>query len=125
MQDTVLGRTGRTHRADDVLQAYALARGSGIGYINMDPITGLPGNSAKGFRAFLEQVLDLGSENVTVCTLTLKGDSRLIEEGGGLPPGAAVADILNFAWVALRGAGQRPCYLYRQKYMPGSFKNVD
>ena len=114
----------RAHRADDILRAYALARESGIGCINMDLIAGLPGDSAEGFRASLEQVLDLGPENVTVHTLALKKGSRLMEEGGGLPSGAAVADMLDFAWAALRGAGQRPYYLYRQKYMSGSFENV-
>ena len=124
MQDAVLERMGRAHRADDILRAYALARESGIGCINMDLIAGLPGDSAEGFRASLEQVLDLGPENVTVHTLALKKGSRLMEEGGGLPSGAAVADMLDFAWAALRGAGQRPYYLYRQKYMSGSFENV-
>ena len=124
MQDAVLERMGRAHRADDILRAYALARESGMGCINMDLIAGLPGDSAEGFRASLEQVLDLGPENVTVHTLALKKGSRLMEEGGGLPSGAAVADMLDFAWAALRGAGQRPYYLYRQKYMSGSFENV-
>ena len=124
MQDAVLERMGRAHRADDILRAYALARESGIGCINMDLIAGLPGDSAEGFRASLEQVLALGPENVTVHTLALKKGSRLMEEGGGLPSGAAVADMLDFAWAALRAAGQRPYYLYRQKYMSGSFENV-
>ena len=124
MQDAVLERMGRANRADHILRAYALARESGIGCINMDLIAGLPGDSAEGFRASLEQVLDLGPENVTVHTLALKKGSRLMEEGGGLPSGAAVADMLDFAWAALRGAGQRPYYLYRQKYMSGSFENV-
>ena len=124
MQDAVLERMGRAHRADDILRAYALARESGIGCINMDLIAGLPGDSAEGFRASLEQVLDLGPENVTVHTLALKKGSRLMEEGGGLPSGAAVADMLDFAWAALRGAGQRPYYLYRQKNMSGNFENT-
>ena len=51
MQDAVLERMGRAHRADDILRAYALARESGIGCINMDLIAGLPGDSAEGFRA--------------------------------------------------------------------------
>ena len=72
MQDAVLERMGRAHRADDILRAYALARESGIGCINMDLIAGLPGDSAEGFRASLEQVLDLGPENVTVHTLALQ-----------------------------------------------------
>ena len=62
MQDAVLERMGRAHRADDILRAYALARESGIGCINMDLIAGLPGDSAEGFRASLEQVLDLGPD---------------------------------------------------------------
>ena len=32
--------------------------------------------------------------------------------------------MLDYAWAALRQAGQRPYYLYRQKYMSGSFENV-
>ena len=124
LEDQVLAAIGRKHSARDILDAYALARESGIGCINMDLIAGLPGDSAEGFRASLEQVLDLGPENVTVHTLALKKGSRLMEEGGGLPSGAAVADMLDFAWAALRGAGQRPYYLYRQKYMSGSFENV-
>ena len=63
MQDAVLERMGRAHRADDILRAYALARESGIGCINMDLIAGLPGDSAEGFRASLEQVLELIQES--------------------------------------------------------------
>ena len=83
---------------------------------------GIPGGVA-GFVP-LEEVLALRPENITVHTLAMKKGSRLMEEGGGLPSGAAVADMLDFAWAALRGAGQRPYYLYRQKYMSGSFENV-
>ena len=61
---------------------------------------------------------------MTVHTLALKKGSRLMEEGGGLPSGAAVADMLDFAWAALRAAGQRPYYLYRQKYMSGSLSLI-
>ena len=32
--------------------------------------------------------------------------------------------MLDYAWTALRRAGQIPYYLYRQKYMSGSFENV-
>ncbi|UQT49692.1 radical SAM protein [Flavonifractor plautii] len=86
MQDAVLERMGRAHRADDILRAYALARESGIGCINMDLIAGLPGDSAAGFRASLDAVLALAPENVTVHTLALKKGSRLMEEGAACPP---------------------------------------
>ena len=32
--------------------------------------------------------------------------------------------MLDYAWDALRQAGYAPYYLYRQKYMSGSFENV-
>ena len=66
----------------------------------------------------------LGPENITVHTLALKKGSRLMEEGGAIPSGEDVASMLDYAWSALREAGQVPYYLYRQKYMSGSFENV-
>lgn len=124
MQDPVLAAMGRAHRAEDILKAYALARDSGIPCINMDLIAGLPADSLDGFRSSLDQVLELGPENVTVHTLALKKGSRLMEEESAIPDDKAVADMLEYAWSALRAAGQIPYYLYRQKYMSGSFENV-
>ena len=90
----------------------------------MDLIAGLPGDSADGFRSSLDQVLSLAPENVTVHTLALKKGSRLMEGATPLPPGEDVAAMLDYAWAALRESGQIPYYLYRQKYMSGSFENV-
>ena len=124
MSDAVLAAMGRAHRAADILGAFALVRESGIGCVNMDLIAGLPGDSADGFRASLDQVLSLAPENVTVHTLALKKGSRLMEGATPLPPGEDVAAMLDYAWAALRDHGQIPYYLYRQKYMSGSFENV-
>ena len=124
MSDRVLSAMGRSHRAEDILRAYALVRESGIPCVNMDLIAGLPADSVEGFRSSLDQVLALGPENITVHTLALKKGSRLMEEGSSIPSGADVASMLDYAWSALRSAGQTPYYLYRQKYMSGSFENV-
>ena len=124
MSDAVLAAMGRAHRAADILGAFALVRESGIGCVNMDLIAGLPGDSADGFRASLDQVLSLAPENVTVHTLALKKGSHLMEGETPLPPGEDVAAMLDYAWRALRESGQIPYYLYRQKYMSGSFENV-
>ena len=124
MSDAVLAAMGRAHRAADILGAFALVRESGIGCVNMDLIAGLPGDSADGFRSSLDQVLALAPENVTVHTLALKKGSRLMEGETPLPPGEDVAAMLDYAWRALRDHGQVPYYLYRQKYMSGSFENV-
>ena len=124
MSDAVLAAMGRAHRAADILGAFALVRESGIGCVNMDLIAGLPGDSADGFRSSLDQVLSLAPENVTVHTLALKKGSRLMEGDTPLPAGEDVAAMLDYAWAALRESGQIPYYLYRQKYMSGSFENV-
>lgn len=124
MDDAVLRAMGRAHTAGEILAACDLVRASGIPCVNMDLIAGLPEDTLDGFCRSLDRVLALSPENVTVHTLALKKGSRLMEEGGRLPDGAAVAAMLDYAWSALREAGYRPYYLYRQKFMSGSFENV-
>lgn len=124
MHDHVLAAMGRAHTAADILRAYELVRDSGLGCVNMDLIAGLPKDSAEGFCSSLDQVLAMNPENVTVHTLALKKGSRLMLEGGGLPGDGAVAEMLDYAWSTLRAGGYAPYYLYRQKYMSGSFENV-
>ena len=128
MQDHVLAAMGRAHTAADILCAFELVRASGIPCVNMDLIAGLPQDTPAGFRASLDQVLALEPENVTVHTLALKKGSRLMGDGSGegpvLPTAEEVAEMLSYAWSALRAHGQVPYYLYRQKYMSGSFENV-
>ena len=124
MQDHVLAAMGRAHRAEDIRRAYAMARDSGIPCVNMDLIAGLPADSVDGFQSSLDQVLAMAPENITVHTLAMKKGSRLMEEGSAVPSDDDVAAMLEYAWSALRTAGQIPYYLYRQKYMSGSFENV-
>lgn len=124
MSDRVLETIGRSHRAEDIRRAYALARDVGVGAINMDLIAGLPADTPAGFQATLEEVIGLDPENITVHTLALKKGARLRQEDVPLPGGEDVARMLDFAWAALRQAGYRPYYLYRQKFMSGSFENV-
>ena len=124
MSDKVLRAMGRSHTAADILRAYELVQNSGIPCVNMDLIAGLPEDSRLGFRSTLDQVLAMGPANITVHTLALKKGSRLMTEGGRLPTAEDVAAMLDYAWTALREAGYAPYYLYRQKYMSGSFENV-
>jgi len=124
MEDHVLSAMGRSHTAADILRAYETARAAGFPAVNMDLIAGLPADSPAGFCRTLDAVLALAPENITVHTLALKKGSRLMEQGGSVPTGDAVAAMLDHAWAALRSAGYVPYYLYRQKYMSGSFENV-
>ncbi len=128
MQDSVLAAMGRAHTARDIVKAFELVRAVGIPCVNMDLIAGLPQDTPEGFCSSLDQVLALVPENVTVHTLALKKGSRLMgdgtSEGPVLPTAQAVEEMLSYAWTALRREDYRPYYLYRQKYMSGSFENV-
>ena len=124
MDDEVLRRMGRPHTGEDIHRAYDQVRTAGDFAVNMDLIAGLPGDTAEGFAKSLAEVMALGPENITVHTLALKKGAKLMEGPEGLPSDAAVEQMLDGAWAALRGAGYAPYYLYRQKYMSGSFENV-
>ncbi|MCI9289370.1 MAG: coproporphyrinogen dehydrogenase HemZ [Oscillospiraceae bacterium] len=124
MEDQVLRAMGRSHTAGEIVEAMALAGEHFGGLVNMDLIAGLPADTLAGFGRTLEKVLDMEPANITVHTLALKKGSRLTEEGGELCGPEAVENMLETASARLRGAGYAPYYLYRQKYMSGSFENV-
>lgn len=124
MIDGVLHACGRPHTAQDVRRAFGWARDAGFTDINMDLIAGLPTDSAAGFRQSLLDVLALSPSNVTVHTLALKKGADLFESRAGLPAEGEVARMVGFADQELRARSYRPYYLYRQKYMSGSFENV-
>lgn len=124
MSDQVLQAIGRRHTARDIREAFCTAREVDFACINMDLIAGLPQDSVEGFRDSLEEVLALRPENITVHTLAMKKGSRLMEEGGALPSGEETGRMVDLSLEALEGAGYRPYYLYRQKYMAGQQQNV-
>ncbi len=124
MDDRVLAAMGRAHTSAQIRDAMALARAQFGGLVNMDLIAGLPGDSPAGFRRSLDEVLSMAPANITVHTLALKKGARLMQERADLCPPQAVADMLAAGEDALRRAGYVPYYLYRQKYMSGSFENV-
>ena len=124
MEDRVLRAMGRSHTAGQIVEAMALAGERFGGLVNMDLIAGLPADTPEGFGRTLDRVLELSPANITVHTLALKKGARLMEEGGDLPAPGAVEAMLALAERRLRGAGYAPYYLYRQKYMSGSFENV-
>ena len=124
MNDAVLRCVGRCHTGAQTVLAFRQAREAGFEAINMDLIAGLPTDCPESFAASLGQVLALEPENVTVHTLALKKGADLYFSRMGLPDAGAVREMLDGAERALREKGYRPYYLYRQKYMSGSFENV-
>ena len=124
MVDSVLRACGRPHTAEDVLRAYYQAEAAGYKAINMDLIAGLPSDDLSGFRHSLDTVAALSPANITVHTLALKKGADLFEKREGLSSADAVTQMVDYANHTLRALGYKPYYLYRQKYMSGSFENV-
>ena len=124
MIDTVLRASGRPHRAEDVVRSYRQAVDAGYKAINMDLIAGLPTDTVDGFCRSLDEVAALNPANITVHTLALKKGADLFERRENLPSAEDVTAMVAYANETLRKLGYKPYYLYRQKYMSGSFENV-
>ena len=124
MNDETLRVIGRKHTAEDVRQAYAMARETGMDHINMDLIAGLPGEDTDMFAHTLREAEALRPESLTVHTLAIKRSSRMQQTGEGLPEGGMVSRMVDMARDCARFMGMRPYYLYRQKSMAGNLENV-
>lgn len=124
MSDSVLAAIGRRHSVEDIYKAMELVQSVGGFEVNMDLIAGLPGDNAEQLADSVRKLIAFAPENITVHTLALKKGSRLTVEGTALPGGDEVRAMLDAANALLRGDGFAPYYLYRQKFMSGSFENV-
>ncbi|MCI5484412.1 MAG: coproporphyrinogen dehydrogenase HemZ [Clostridiales bacterium] len=124
MEDSVLRACGRPHKAGDIVRAYHQAVAAGFDAINMDLIAGLPEDTVEGFCRSLDAVAALNPSNITVHTLALKKGADLFEKRGSLPTAEEVTEMVAYANKTLSALGYKPYYLYRQKYMSGSFENV-
>ena len=124
LEAQVLEAIGRHHSPEDIERAMELAVSMGFPHVNMDLIAGLPADTPEGFRRTLDRCMTFGADNITVHTLSLKKGSRILLEGLPIPKAEDVAAMLDYADPALRARGFQPYYLYRQKYMSGSFENV-
>ena len=124
LEAQVLEAIGRHHSPEDIERAMELAVSMGFPHVNMDLIAGLPADTPEGFRRTLDRCMTFGADNITVHTLSLKKGSRILLEGLPIPTAEDVAAMLDYADPTLRARGFQPYYLYRQKYMSGSFENV-
>ena len=124
MNDRTLQVIGRAHTAQQVRDAYTLAREEGIPHINMDVIAGLPGENEADFDRTLAEAVRLHPESLTVHTLAIKRSSRMSLENAPLPDGGMTARMVTRGLETARTLGMVPYYLYRQKYMAGNLENT-
>jgi len=124
MNDETLRIIGRAHTAQQVIDAYAMAREAGIHHINMDVIAGLPGETVADFARTMEYAKQLRPESLTVHTLAIKRSTRLHFENYRFPTGVEAAQMVQLGLQTARELGLQPYYLYRQKNMAGNQENV-
>ena len=124
MNDKTLRVIGRAHTAQQVEEAYAMARTANIHHINMDVIAGLPGENIDDFARTMDAALRLKPESLTVHTLAIKRSSRLHLENAPLPDGETASRMVQLGLDTAHRLGMKPYYLYRQKYMAGNQENV-
>ena len=124
MNDRTLEVIGRAHTAQQVREAYSLAREEQIPHINMDVIAGLPGETETDFAHTMEEARKLHPESLTVHTLAIKRSSRMSLENHPLPDGEMTAKMVELGRETARDMGMKPYYLYRQKYMAGNLENT-
>ena len=124
MVNSVLAACGRPHTREAVLESYSQAKDAGFENINMDLIAGLPTDTYGGFCHSLDTVAELNPSNITVHTLALKKGADLFQQRQNLPAWQEVARMVDYSREKLSGLSYKPYYLYRQKYMSGSFENV-
>lgn len=123
MDDEVLELIGRKHTAKDVVDAFNMARSFGFDNINMDLISGLPGDDFNKFRKTIDSVLNLDPENITLHTLTVKRSANLASDAQKMLSGS-VDEMNEHAFRCFESAGYYPYYLYRQKGTVEALENT-
>ena len=124
MNDETLRIIGRAHTAQQVVDAYEMARAAGIHHINMDVIAGLPGETVEDFARTMDWALKLKPESLTVHTLAIKRATRLHFEQYRIPTGVEAGQMVQLGLETARKLGMQPYYLYRQKNMAGNQENI-
>ena len=126
MNQKTLDFIGRRHTVEDIYRAFNLARDCGFNNINMDIITGLPGETKADVRHTLEEIHKLDPDSLTVHSLAIKRAAALnmfrdkyeschIEN---------TDEIMDMTYDFAVSSGYEPYYLYRQKNMAGNLENV-
>ncbi len=123
MDDGVLELIGRKHTAKDVVDAFYMARSFGFDNINMDLISGLPGDDFEKFCRTIDSVLELDPENITLHTLTVKRSANLVADAQKMLS-KTVDEMNEHAFRCFDEAGYYPYYLYRQKGTVESLENT-
>ena len=123
LNNEVLKEIGRKHTAEQVLEAYALARKLGFNNINMDLIAGLPSDSFDSFKNTLDRIIELDPDGITVHALTIKRSAGLYQNGRENIQNPACM-MVDYAINTLISHDYNPYYMYRQKNTIDNLENI-
>lgn len=124
MHQITLEKIGRAHTPEMIRESFWMAREAGFSNINMDLIAGLPEETAAMFRVSLDQVAELGPENITVHCMCKKRAAALRFTGVELTEASAMNEMLGYTQKKMAALGYQPYYMYRQKNISGNLENV-
>ncbi|MGN0507081.1 MAG: coproporphyrinogen dehydrogenase HemZ [Lachnospiraceae bacterium] len=126
MQQRTLDLIGRRHTAEQIKEAFTLARECGYDNINMDLIIGLTGEGKKDIEFTLSELEPLNPDSITVHTLAVKRAARLNAEKERYQElkSREAAEMLKVCEAYMAAHAYEPYYLYRQKNMAENLENV-
>lgn len=124
MNDKTLRRIGRLHSSTDIINAFELARDTGIKVINCDLIAGLPGEKEDEIKYTLNKIRELNPNNLTIHSLALKRASRLSQDESFDYYEAINEESFELFINTAKSMGLSPYYLYRQKQIAGNLENI-
>lgn len=124
--DEVREYIGRHHTTKQTLDALSLARQTGFDNINMDFIAGLPTENEQSFCDSIDIAIELDIPSITVHTLSLKTGAYMAtrDRAFDLTDKILAKKMVDYAGTALRKAGYKPYYMYRQGKCLGNLENV-
>lgn len=123
LNNDVLKTIGRRGTAEEVLDAFSLARKTGFKNINMDLIAGLPTESFDSFKNTLDKIIETDPDGVTVHALTLKRSAGLYRTGRENIKNPA-SEMVDYGIKTLISHGYNPYYMYRQKNTVDNLENI-
>ena len=126
MHQETLDLIGRAHTVEQTKEAFLLARECGFDNINMDIITGLPGESLSYVHETLDEIFKLRPESLTVHSLAIKRAAHLnieMEKYQGMVKGST-NEMLRLVDEYASNMGMEAYYMYRQKNIPGNLENI-
>ena len=83
----LLKLNGRVHLAEDVVRAYSLIRETDFGWVNLDLMCGLLGETEEKWRESVRRVIELGPDSVTIYQTEIPHNTQLYRDltTGALP----------------------------------------